>query len=345
MAWRNPYYNPQLAHHAPDGFCNPLPIRQEPGAYRRWRRERKAAGAPHPPAGGYEAFKAQWWQPANFSGTEDALWWLGHACVLVRVGGLHVLTDPVLGARASPVSFAGPRRHTPVAAGVRALPRIDVVLISHNHYDHMDSRSVRKLAWRFPDATFLAPLGLARWLKKRGVRDARELDWWQHTSLGGARFHAVPAQHWSARTPWDRNRTLWCGWVIEYGVIEHRVMEPGVMKPGGWRFYFAGDTGYAPMLAQISERLGPPDLAALPIGAYAPRWFMQPQHIDPSEAVRLHRELGVRRSVPIHWGAFELADERLDEPPRLLAAALARQGVPAEEFAPLRMGGRLLLRG
>lgn len=331
MALRNPYYDPDQSHHTPQGFRNPpeaqVPVRA-PGGVRRWRRERREAGLPKPPAGGYEAFRAQWWRPADFTAPGDAAWWLGHACVLLRVGGLTVLTDPVLSARASPVAFAGPRRHTPPPATVATLPQVDVVLISHSHYDHLDRATVRALARRFPQATFLAPLGLADWLRKRGVRVAHELDWWQSREIGGATFHCVPAQHWSARTLRDRNRTLWGGWV---------------MQRGEFRFYFAGDTGYGAWLQAIGERLGPFDLAALPIGAYAPRWFMRAHHTDPAQAVRLHCELRARRSLAIHWGVFQLADDALDEPPALLAQARAEAGVAEAAFPAVPVGTRLSL--
>jgi L-ascorbate metabolism protein UlaG (beta-lactamase superfamily) len=325
MAWTNPYHDPAKPHHTPQGFRNLEPSTRGQGDLGRWRRERREAGLPHPPQAGYDAFRQTWWQPADFGAPGDAAWWLGHACVLLRLGDLHVLTDPALSPRASPLSFAGPKRRTPPAADVDALPRVDVVLISHNHYDHLDRRSVRRLARRFPQARFLGPLGLARWLRRHGVRHAEELDWWQETAVGDAIFTCVPARHWSARTPWDRNRSLWSGWVA---------------RKGGFRFYFAGDTGYSERLAEIGARLGPIDLAALPIGAYAPRWFMHGHHVDPAQAVRLHRELGCRRSLAIHWGAFDLADDPLDEPPALLAEALRAQGVSADDFRTLHIGGR-----
>jgi L-ascorbate metabolism protein UlaG (beta-lactamase superfamily) len=328
--WTNPYYDPALAHHTPQGFRNLEPSSRGAGDLQRWRRERREARLPRPPAVGYDAFREAWWQPADFSLGGDAAWWLGHACVLLRLGGLHVITDPVLSPRASPLSFAGPRRRTPVPATVAALPPIDVVLISHNHYDHLDRRSVRQLARRFPEALFLVPLGLKRWLQREGVRRVEERDWWQSAQAGGAEFTCVPARHWSARSLWDRNRTLWGGWVV---------------RAGDFRFYFAGDTGYSERLAEIGTRLGPIDLAALPIGAYAPRWFMQGQHVDPAQAVQLHRELGCRRSLAIHWGAFELADEPLDEPPALLAEALREQGVAADDFRAIRIGARWPLGG
>ncbi len=329
MAWTNPYYDPTLPHHRADGFDNPEPQDRGAGDLQRWRRERRAEGLPRPPAEGYDAFRARWWQPADFSDPGEAAWWLGHACVLLRKAGLHVLTDPALSERASPLRFAGPRRRTPVPAAIEALPSIDVVLISHNHYDHLDRHSVHRLARRFPNATFLVPLGLRPWFEREGLKRVQQLDWWQQVRIGSATFTFVPARHWSARSLWDRNRSLWGGWVMQ--------------ADDGFRFYFAGDTGYAARLAEIGQRLGPPDLAALPIGAYAPRWFMQGQHVDPAQAVQLHRELGCRHSLAIHWGAFELADEALDEPPALLEQALREQGVAEEAFRLLPIGARWTL--
>ncbi|NII12094.1 MBL fold metallo-hydrolase [Oleiagrimonas sp. C23AA] len=322
---RNRYFDPDKSHHTEDGFRALQPFSNGPGDFRRWQRERRQEQHPKPPEKGYLAFEQRWWQEADFDGHGDALWWLGHASVLLRLDGLTVLTDPVLGQRASPVSFAGPRRRTPPAARVKQLPPVDVVLISHNHYDHLDRATVRQLVRRFPAACFLVPLGLARWLRRHGAQHVFELDWYQSHTHRGTRFTCVPAQHWSARTPWDRNRTLWGGWVMQH----HRLS-----------FYFAGDTGYAPQLAEIGQRLGPIDLAALPIGAYAPRWFMSSQHIDPNQAVQLHRELGIGRSLAIHWGAFELADDALDEPPRQLKRALREHGVSSADFRLMPIGAR-----
>jgi L-ascorbate metabolism protein UlaG (beta-lactamase superfamily) len=328
MPWTNPYFDATKAHHARDGFRNLEPETRQPGGLKRWRRERKEQQLPRPPAEGYEAFTRRWWQPADFAGTDDAAWWLGHATVLVRRQGLTVITDPVLGQRASPLSFAGPLRRTPTPVEAAALPRIDVVVISHNHYDHLDRASVHAIARQFPAAVFLVPLGLKRWFDRERIGNVRELDWWSSTEVNGAVFTFVPARHWSARTLWDRNRSLWGGWV---------------MAQDGYRFWFAGDTGYSDQLAEIGRRAGPIDLAALPIGAYAPRWFMHGQHVDPAEAVRLHKEIGCKRSIAIHWGVFELADDQLDEPPRLLGEALASEGLGPDDFMLLNIGGRIAL--
>jgi L-ascorbate metabolism protein UlaG (beta-lactamase superfamily) len=330
MAWRNPYFDPAKAHHRADGFVNPDPDVPVGGDFWRWQRERRAAGVPKPPAAGYAAFAAQWRTTADFTIADDTrprVWWLGHACLLLRLHGRWVLTDPVLFERASPLSFAGPARKVATAATVDALPPIDIVLISHNHYDHLDRPTIAALARRAARGgyatRFIAPLGLAGTLRAFGARDVSEHDWWDHVPHGGIDFRCVPAQHWSARTPWDRNRTLWCGWTAQ---------------AGGKCFYFAGDIGWWDGIAEIGERCGPIDVAALPIGAYAPRWFMRGQHIDPAEAVRAYRRLRARHALAIHWGVFELADDALDEPPRLLRAALAEAGLRDDDFWLLKQG-------
>lgn len=209
------------------------------------------------------------------------------ACVNAAAAGRPLyLIDPVLSERASPLSFYGPKRKTPTPLTVEQLPAVDAVLISHNHYDHLDRRTVRQLARCFPQAEFIVPLGLKRWFRRYRLK-VHELDWWQSLSLGELTVYATPARHWSMRTLWDRNRSLWCGWVIHHPAL---------------RFYFSGDSGYSARLAEIGQRLGPFDVAALPIGAYAPRWFMQEQHMDPQQSVALYRELNQPRAIPIHWG-------------------------------------------
>ena len=318
------------SHHTEKGFQNPDPAVRIAGDFWRWQRERRQSGAPHAPAAGYDAFAAQWTQRPDFDVADDGrprVWWLGHACVLLRLNVLWLLTDPVLSYRASPLSFAGPARKVGCVVDVASLPAIDAVMISHNHYDHLDRETVKALAQRSkrqPQATrFLVPLGLAAKLRGWGCADVHELDWWQRVEHRGLGFDCVPAQHWSARGLRDRNRTLWCGWTA---------------RSADFGFYFAGDTGYWPGLAEIATHTGAIDLAALPIGAYAPRWFMQGQHIDPEQALQLHRELGIKHSLAIHWGSFELADDALDEPPQKLRAALAVAGLSEADFWLLRQG-------
>lgn len=323
MVWKNPWFDSSKAHHTPQGFTNPEPDLRQPGDLKRWRSARKAQGLPLPPRQGYDAFIEQWWQPADLSGHDDRLWWLGHAAVLLRLNQRYILIDPALSTRASPLWFAGPRRKTPVPLTLPDLPHLDGVLISHNHYDHLDRPTIKAIARRFPHATFIVPLGLAEWCRARGVRQVHQLDWWQSITIGDLRVDAVPARHWSMRTPRDRNRSLWCGWVV---------------RTASCRFWFSGDSGYSDRLAEIITRLGPFTLAALPIGAYAPRWFMAGQHMDPDQAVALWQAAGRPMTLPIHWGVFELADESLDDPPRELAQALCRANEHKGGFTPWRIG-------
>ena len=260
------------------------------------------------------------WLAANR--TKTTFTWIGHASFLVQLGGLNILTDPVLSRRTSPVQWAGPARLAPLGLTFDALPKIDVVLISHNHYDHLDDPTVRRLAKR--DApVFVVPLGLGEWFAKRGIGNVTELDWWQSAEPLGLKVHAVPAQHFSGRGAGDRNRTLWCGFVYE---------------KDGQRHYFAGDTGYGPDFADIGTRFAPIDVAMIPIGAYDPRTFMRPVHVDPDEAVRIHQDVGSRLSLAMHWGTVRLTLEPLDEPPARLSAALAAAAIPTDRFAVMAHG-------
>ena len=307
-------------HHARRGFRNNYPHdRHKFGAFLKflwgWRRKPFEKVA-FPLAEADPGFLA-----ANR--TRPTLTWIGHATFLVQVGGLNVLTDPHFTRRASPLRWAGPERLAPLGLALRDLPPIDVVLISHNHYDHLDNETVRWLARHHPKAVFVVPLGLRRWLQRRRVPNAIELDWWQRHEGHGFAVTAVPAQHFSGRTTHDRNRTLWCGFILE---------------AAGKKVFFAGDTGYSKDFAEIGERLGPVDLALLPIGAYAPRWFMKAMHVNPEEAVRIHQDVGSRQSVAMHWGTFRLTEEPLDEPPKALAEALKAARVEPGKFWVLQHG-------
>lgn len=329
MPWKNPWYDASLSHHHPAGFRNTSGSEHQPGDLRRWRNERKSQGVPLPPREGYQIFIHKWYQPVDLTCEGDGLWWLGHASLLLRTGQRYLLIDPVFSDRASPLVFAGPKRKTPVPLHIQDLPQLDAILISHNHYDHLDSKTMRQLRHRFPDVQVCVPLGLKRWFTRRGFRHVIELDWWQNSQLHDITFHCVPSQHWSMRTFWDRNRSLWCGWVVEFD---------------GIRFWFSGDTGYTPDLLKIADRLGTIDVAALPIGAYAPRWFMGNHHMDPQQAVALWQQLGRPKAVPIHWGVFELADESLDMPPQELSDELQAREEQGNKFIPLRIGQFLPFR-
>jgi len=232
---------------------------------------------------------------------------INHSTVLLQQKDVHVLTDPIWSERASPFEWIGPRRRR--APGVRweDLPRIDIVLLSHNHYDHLDLATLRRLAGR-GQTQFVVPLGVGRYLESRKTGPAHELDWGESVQIAGITIHSVPALHFSARGLFDRNRTLWCGFAIE--------------TPGGM-IYFAGDTGFGGHFARIRELFGSPRLALLPIGAYEPRWFMSAVHMAPEEAVRAHEILGARTSIAIHHGTFQLTDEGIDTPKQKLRACLA----------------------
>ncbi len=261
---------------------------------------------------------------------EPTVTWIGHATVLVQMKGRNILTDPHFSERASPVQFAGPKRVVRPGLAIEDLPPIDLVVLSHDHYDSLDYGSVRRLAEADPDGrtVFAVPLGLGEWFRSAGAQNVVEFDWWESRTLHGLEVTAVPVHHWSQRVPFSRNSTLWAGWVV---------------RRAGTSFFFAGDSGYTPIFKEIGDRLGPFDLAAIPIGAYEPRWFMRRHHMNPEEAVRVHTDVRASKSVAIHWGTFMLTDEPLDEPPRRLEAALKAEGLGPDDFVVLRHGETLRL--
>jgi L-ascorbate metabolism protein UlaG (beta-lactamase superfamily) len=246
---------------------------------------------------------------------------VNHSTVLLQQRGSNILTDPIWSERASPLSWIGPRRLRKPGVSCENLPCIDAVLISHNHYDHLDLSTLRRLS-ALGDSTFIVPARGARLLRSQNIGPAHELDWGEAWSLPGSlprcTIHCVPALHFSSRGIYDRNATLWCGYVIE---SQDRLV------------YFAGDTAFGRHFAQIREKFGSPHLALLPIGAYEPRWFMSPVHMAPDEAVRAHEILAAKTSIAIHHGTFQLADEGVDTPKKQLLAC-AR----GESFLVLKNG-------
>jgi L-ascorbate metabolism protein UlaG (beta-lactamase superfamily) len=248
---------------------------------------------------------------------------VGHATVLVQTDGVNVLADPQWSERASPVSWAGPKRVRQPGLRFDDLPPIDAVLVSHNHYDHMDLPTLVRLAGAHRPRV-VAPLGNRVRLEGAGIAGVEELDWWDGVEIAPrVRVVLVPTQHFSGRTPFDRNAALWGGFVVQ--------------GPAG-TVYVAGDTGYGPHFAQIRERFAPIRLAVLPIGAYEPRWFMAYAHLDPEDAVRAHQVLGAQTSLGVHFGTFQLTDEPVDEPVERLHAALKAAGIPQSRFWVLGFG-------
>jgi N-acyl-phosphatidylethanolamine-hydrolysing phospholipase D len=310
-------------HHLERGFRNLNPAYARPDLWTRWRfviprlfRSTFSPRAPFPVI----ATDGNALRPGAGAA---AVTWVGHATLLVQFEGISLLTDPMWSERASPVGFAGPRRVVPPAVRFEDLPPIDVVLVSHDHYDHLDAPTVARL-WAAHRPRFFAPLGFKAWFAELGIDQVDELDWWESRTVKGLTVVCTPVQHWSARSLRDENRRLWASWAV---LGRER------------RFYFAGDTGYyAPIFQEIGRRLGPFDLGAIPIGAYMPRAMMHFSHLTPDEALQVQEDVRAQRLVPIHWGTFNLAQEPLDEPPARLEAERRRRGVAPERIWVLQHG-------
>jgi L-ascorbate metabolism protein UlaG (beta-lactamase superfamily) len=323
----NPYYDPSKPHHLPTGFRNRHPDRpptaeERARAARARELERAAAvvGELEVVAPELEFLAANRDQPT--------VTWIGHATVLVQIAGRNIITDPMFSTFASPIQLGGPRRRQPPGIALHALPRIDLVLLSHGHFDHADKRSLRGLACQPGGAPhFVVPLGMERWLRRiaRLPESAvTALDWWDAVDLDGTHVTLTPAHHWNARTPWNRNQHLWGSFAVERS---------------GFRFFFSGDTAYSEDSKDIGRRLGPFDLAAIAIGHYEPRLHLKNHHINPHEAVLVHREIGARHSMACHWGTFDwLTPESLYQPVADLIAAREALGVAPDEFFLLRHG-------
>jgi L-ascorbate metabolism protein UlaG (beta-lactamase superfamily) len=314
------YSGPISDHFDGDRFFNPGSEggRRGFGDFLRWQFTRTATAWP-------DTFPSPYIDAQPPRPNSDALrvTLVGHATFLIQVGGLNVLTDPVWSERASPVQFAGPKRHNPPGIGFGALPRIDAVVISHSHYDHLDLHTLARL-WERDRPHIVAPLGNAAIIQATHPDIAvTSTDWGDHVPIGrlgsAATIVTEPAHHWSARKPGDRNRALWASYMI---------------KSAGYTVYFAGDTGFGQgrnfeVLAARYPRI---DLALLPIGSYEPRWFMKEQHMNPEDAVRAFRILNLDKAIGFHWGTFRLTDEGVDEPARDLERALAQQQIDPDRF-------------
>src|SRR6202171_953186 len=298
------------AHHRPEGgFRHPWPSSQMHGLldFLKWslierqRNPRRPDPSPTVFTRAAPSFVVPRAAPDLFTVT-----WIGHTSFLIQLGGLNVLTDPIWSERASPVQFAGPRRWVPPAVDFDALPPIDAVVLSHDHYDHLDSSTVSRLADRYPATRWYAPLGVGAFLRRRGARDVVECDWWNESTLGALHLTCLPAHHFSGRTLRNRNPPRWCGWAL---------------RAESHSLFFAGDTALHPDFGTIATRCGPFDVAILPIGAYEPRWFMGSVHMNPEDCMNAVDQLEAGQHgaklvmVAAHWGTFKLTDEPMDEPP------------------------------
>jgi L-ascorbate metabolism protein UlaG (beta-lactamase superfamily) len=296
-------------------FFNPTgPALQPPTAVPRMLLTRRARWPPYVP----DVPR----QPPARDTAGAVVTFVGHATFLIQTAAGNILTDPMYSKHAGPWNRFGPRRVRPPAIAFDALPPISIVLLSHNHYDHCDLPTLGMLAERF-DPLVVTPLGNGRLARAAGIGRVEELDWWQSAQSSGVPITLTPAHHFSARGPFDRNRALWGGFML---TADHA------------RIYFARDTAYAPFFHDIRQRLGPIDLALLPIGAYEPRWFMQSVHMNPAEAVQAHIDLGATASIAMHFGTFPMTAEGIDEPVRALEEARRAKSVPASEFRILGFG-------
>ena len=265
--------------------------------------------------------------PTSVAAGRVAVTHIGHATFLLRTADAVILTDPVFTSHAGPLGRFGPRRVRQPGIPLDALPPLDLIVVTHNHYDHLQPASLRGVATRGTPSA-VTSLGVGPLLRKAGLARVTEFDWWQEAAVGSTRITCVPAQHFSARTPWDHNRTLWSGFVL---------------RSGGVTIYFVGDTGYSPQFEEIGRRVPGIDVALVPVGAYEPRWFMKPVHVNPEEAVRIHRDVRPRVSVAMHYGTFQLTDEAIDAPLRALDAARAAHHIPPTEFRVIDFGETVLL--
>ena len=247
------------------------------------------------------------WKNINLSQNNDYIIWIGHSTFLIKKSGIVILTDPVFSDRASPFKNIGPERLIPPAIPLNQLPQIDFITVSHNHYDHLDINSLKKISELNPDAVFLVPAGDLKLLKRKRIDNVYEFKWWETFNVEELTFTFTPVQHWSKRGLFDRNKSLWGGWYmnfIDYGM------------------YHAGDTGYSNDFIDTRLKLGAPKYAFIPIGAYNPEWFMAESHVNPEDAIQVMLDLEAEKAFGMHWGTFALTDEDTLEPPARLKEAL-----------------------
>ena len=313
----------KLTHHTAEGFKNPWPGYEDRGLVDvlRWSVWDRIRGNKPETKDSYDF-------PVFENGgkflrenkTELTITWIGHTSFLIQLDGVNILLDPVFSDRSSPVQWAGPKRYVKPGLKFEDLPEIDLVIISHDHYDHLDKNTIERLGNR---PFYLVPLGVGEFFRGMKIDHFEEKDWGDSISFNKLEIICTPAQHFSGRRGYDKNRTLWASWVI---------------KGHSAKIYFGGDSGYFPGYVEIGEQYGPFDIVILPIGAYLPRWFMSPMHMDPADAVQAYIDLKADIFIPSHWGTFDLADEPMDEPPHKLREAISKSSLDSTKFWIMQHG-------
>ncbi|MFT6903429.1 MAG: N-acyl-phosphatidylethanolamine-hydrolyzing phospholipase D [Oleiphilaceae bacterium] len=314
------------AHHTIDGFTNLYapPVTKGPFGYWKMRLFGNEDFAEHEENSHLIAIadsnldSIEKGEPAEVKVT-----WIGHSTFLIQHQNISILTDPIFSDRASPLSFAGPKRLVPLPIKFKDLPPIDFIIISHNHYDHLDLETIKLFG---NNTQFIVPLKLKAWFIEQGISTEKisEFDWWDTAVFDELTITATPSQHWSARTLFDRNKTLWASWHLQIK---------------DFSIWFAGDTGYNDIqFKEIGDHFQKIDLSLIPIGAYAPRWFMKQQHVNPAEAVLIHEDVKSKQSIGMHWGTFQLTAEEIDAPKKELEVALKTRNISNEDFQTLAIG-------
>ncbi|KHD87619.1 MAG: beta-lactamase [Bdellovibrio sp. ArHS] len=316
------YYDPNKPHRGRTQFYNNYDNSPK-ASFWKWQWERLTSKAPTEPPFQPEVLKTDT-AYLRRNRTDSTLTWIGHATALLQMEGLNILIDPVFSDRVSPLSFLGPKRQVALPFPIAELPPLDVVVISHGHYDHLDLATVKTLAKQNDKALlFLVPLGLEALLRSEGIANVKELDWWQNVKIKNVTVTFTPAQHWSQRSLWDGNKTLWGGWYLQGPSL---------------KVLYSGDTGYSKDFLDIYNRFGAMDISLIPVGAYEPKWFMGKQHVDPEGAAQIHLDLRSKLSIGVHWGTFRLSDEAMAAPPEELKKALQKMNIEPEAFRVLKHG-------
>lgn len=302
------YEDPAKAHHGKSQFYNNYDNSPKPSVW-KWYWERLTTRNPPEPSFNPEVVKTDT-EYLRRNRTENTLTWIGHASIFLQSDGVNILMDPVFSQRISPVSFLGPQRKVQLPFQLVDLPPIDVVMVSHNHYDHLDLPTLKEIAQRPGNKTlFLVPLGNQALLNSEGIENVKELDWWEQVTIRNLTVTFIPSQHWSQRTLFDYKKSLWGGWYV---------------SSPQQKILYTGDTGYSKDFQDIHKKLGDVDVALIPLGSYEPRWFMKTYHVNPEEALMIHQDLHAKLSIGVHWGTFRLSDEPMDAPPLDLNKALEK---------------------